>query len=106
MRAFTKILLNREERTDPFPPLPTQAELDAFSRNGAGGPTAVDFRIDVSGKNKHSPWNQRAALVFAREYLKEEFRVTDSLHLVKKAFLSHISALCSQYQNIQGLVVL
>lgn len=92
-------LMHRETRLDPFPPLPTQSELQAFKATRIGGPSALEFRVDVSGKNRHSPWNARAGRVLADEYIELPGALTSDKKLVQKAFLAHVPALCVQYRK-------
>ena len=93
-------LMNREGIDSPFPPNPSVAELKNFNKRKQGGPTIDDFRIDVSGRHLRSPWNRRAAQIFAAEYIKLEDAETKDRRVVEEAFLSHIPGLCGQYKKL------
>ncbi len=88
--------------SDPFPPLPTPTEILVFINKGRGGPTMEDFRVDVSGQNKLSSWNKRAAVEFVHEFIKQKDAICRELDTVAVHFLKHIPALCNQYWMISG----
>lgn len=95
-------MMGREHRTSPFIGLPSDAELKAFAKHKSGGPTLKDFRVDVSGKNKRSPWNRRCAKLFAAEYVKLPNAMSRNLKTVEEGFLSHVQTLCNQYKTLMA----
>lgn len=95
--------MNRTRRDCPFPPIPTKKELEEFDLMRRGGPTPINFRADVSGKNMRSGWNRECAKIFRVEYIKQPDAVTKNKRIVEEAFLAHIPALCRQYAKLNGL---
>lgn len=94
--------MDRKLETDPFPPLPTPAEMRRYEKSGRGGPTLQPFRLNVSGRNACCKWNKRGALIAAHAYTNQEpgQRLTGDVDLVQKLILTHIRALGIQYQNL------
>lgn len=95
--------MGRESTKSPFPRLPTTLEQETFKNTGQGGPTAANFRVDVSGAGKRGHWNRAAALVFARVYTKLGNALSRDEVEVQKLFLAHIPALCKQYKRIHKI---
>lgn len=100
IRIYAMQLMNRETRESAFPTLPTEAELDAFTKYKIGGPTLKEFRVDVSGTKQRSPWNRRCAQLFANEYVKLPNALSANKSQIEKAFLTHVGALCTQYKSL------
>ncbi|KIJ41674.1 hypothetical protein M422DRAFT_255289 [Sphaerobolus stellatus SS14] len=69
---------NRDEQPYTIPPAgPTKQELDDFVMGQTSGPTADNFRLDLRKLSKdheehnlQKQWNNRASVVFAREFLR------------------------------------
>jgi hypothetical protein len=89
--------MKRTDTKSEFLPLPSTAEMEQFASTGIGGPTAVDFRVDVRGSNQRSPWNKRCADIFAALYISRPDALDRDPKRVTKGFLSHIKQLCNQY---------
>lgn len=96
------VMMQRETRHSPFLPLPTKQELDTFSKHQIGGPTVSNFRVDVGGSNRRSPWNRRCGALFAADYVKLPEAMTKVIDEVEEAFMTHISALCTQYKKLNS----
>jgi hypothetical protein len=100
IRSFAKELMGRSKRDSPFLPPPTDAEIVLFEQRNRGGPTLQDFRVNVRGRNQRGLWNQACAKIFAEEYLKSDYALTENFNQVKQAFLVHIQSLCNQYRKL------
>ncbi|KIJ47659.1 hypothetical protein M422DRAFT_248668 [Sphaerobolus stellatus SS14] len=80
IRKLTNKLMgwNRDEQPYAIPPAgPTKQELDDFVMGQTSGPTADNFRLDLrklskdhEERNLQKRWNNRASVVFAREFLR------------------------------------
>lgn len=101
VRTYALHMLGRKNRDDPFPPLPTTDELELFKHRKLGGPTAEDFRIDVSGKNPGSEWNKRGAAIFAERFLAHHHLNKSNFDQIHKTFLTHIRALSYQFKKMK-----
>lgn len=92
--------MKRPFRDSPFLPPPTDKDIEVFKKYKRGGPTVENFRVDVRGKNQRSAWNRRCAQLFASEFVRVSGAATQDLNVATNAFLSHIQALCLQYQQL------
>ncbi|KIJ44909.1 hypothetical protein M422DRAFT_251528 [Sphaerobolus stellatus SS14] len=80
IRKLTNKLMgwNRDEQPYTIPPArPTKQELDDFVMGQTSGPTADNFRLDLCKLSKdheehnlQKRWNNRASVVFARDFLR------------------------------------
>ncbi|KAJ3717035.1 hypothetical protein C8R42DRAFT_724676 [Lentinula raphanica] len=84
---------------------PSTKEISIFLRDGTGGPTLDNFRLQLQGKGKATKWNKAAAVVFCQHFLSKEtyehYSQKKDKELIKKAFLAHITQLQRDY-NRQG----
>ncbi|KAJ3964668.1 hypothetical protein EV361DRAFT_39670 [Lentinula raphanica] len=84
---------------------PSTKEISIFLRDGTGGPTLDNFRLQLQGKGKATKWNKAAAVIFSRHFLSKEaykhYSQKKDKELIKKAFLTHIAQLQRDF-NRQG----
>lgn len=70
--------------------------ITRFNAKGIGGPSAEDFRLDLTGKIS-SKWNKRAALVFRRHFLDSNLYGTADPMEIEERFLTHLKTLIAQF---------
>ncbi|KAI0060479.1 hypothetical protein BV25DRAFT_1839740 [Artomyces pyxidatus] len=102
VRQFALFLMERKDHHSPFPPLPTDEELEAFAKFGAGGPALNPFRVDLLGVQR-SVWNRALAVLFAKAFIASgEYGAendVDTETIVAETFLVHIKSLKGQYND-------
>ncbi|KAG2132333.1 hypothetical protein DEU56DRAFT_739579 [Suillus clintonianus] len=97
VREHAMHMLGRETKNDLLPPPPDGTEIARFVMAKQGGPTAENFRLEF-GKTHLSPWNKKAAKVFARSFIESGLYTSDDKNAVETAFRIHIKTLCLHYQ--------
>jgi hypothetical protein len=90
------LMLGRETKNDLLPPPPDAAEIAQFVMAKHGGPTAENFRLEFS-KTHLTPWNKKAAKVFARSFIESGQYTSDDKNAIETSFRTHIKTLCSHY---------
>ncbi|KAJ3534023.1 hypothetical protein NM688_g7199 [Phlebia brevispora] len=100
IRRFAMDVMGRKSRKDMIRVVSAD-EQAAYQRLKRGGLTFEDFRLFLAGRNRYCAWNQRAADIFAVEFVKREDAFTTDVEVVRLAFLHHIHALCKQLEKLQ-----
>jgi hypothetical protein len=90
------LMLKRKNDQSPFPDPPGQTELSQFHKTKQGGPSPQDFRLDFLGTNR-SPWNKKAASVFAVSFLAAHPKCQKDPKAVATAFQTHLITIKSNY---------
>lgn len=90
-------LMQRKNKKSPFK-LPSNTELQRFEKRNIGGPTKKDFRVQLVG-SLACHWNDRAAAIFAKTYIKKKGRDFKDDDLVA-CFKVHLRTLRNQYERI------
>ena len=93
--------MGRYDKDDPFPPLPTEDELELFAEKRHGGPTLDEFRVLVTGRNARCPWNKRAAALATVAYLEDPLALSTDRDEVESMILTHFRSLSDQYKKIE-----
>ncbi|KIK31780.1 hypothetical protein CY34DRAFT_102778 [Suillus luteus UH-Slu-Lm8-n1] len=91
-------MLGRETKNDPLPPPPDPSEIAEFVIAKRGGPTADNFRLEFA-KTHLTPWNQKAAKVFARSFVESGEYTSCDKHIIEASFRVHLKTLCSHYRE-------
>ncbi|KAJ3768113.1 hypothetical protein FB446DRAFT_792568 [Lentinula raphanica] len=82
---------------------PSAKEISIFLRDGTGGPTLENFRLQLQGKGKATKWNKAAAVVFSQHFLSKEayqhYSQKKDKELIRKAFLTHITQLQRDFKR-------
>ncbi|KAI0055796.1 hypothetical protein BV25DRAFT_1921530 [Artomyces pyxidatus] len=99
VREFALTMFDRLDTDSPFPPPPTQEELDTFFLSGEGGPSEDNFRLDFT--RDRSPWNRQLAVVFAELFVESDQYEEEDESLIASTFLTHIKTLRSQATKIK-----
>ncbi|KAG1881313.1 hypothetical protein F4604DRAFT_1578180, partial [Suillus subluteus] len=97
VREHAMLMLGRETKNDLLPLPPDGAEIAQFVMVKRGGPTAENFRLEF-GKTHLTPWNKKAAKVFARSFIESGQYTSDDKDAIETSFRTHIKTLCSHYQ--------
>jgi hypothetical protein len=63
------------------------------------GPTIKNFVLDLAGRGTASPWNKRAAVIFAEHFLRLRKYTCCDEDKVYRAFMTHIVQLKTDYKN-------
>lgn len=91
-------MLGRETKNDPLPPPPDPSEIAEFVIAKRGGPTADNFRLEFA-KTHLTPWNQKAAKVFARSFVESGEYTSCDKDIIEASFRVHLKTLCSHYRE-------
>lgn len=91
------IMLGRETKNDPLPPPPDGDEIVQFVTVKRGGPSVENFRLEF-GKMHLTPWNKKAAKVFAQSFIESGQYTSDDKEAIETSFRTHIKTLCSHYR--------
>ena len=90
------------------------AQVARFYKTGRDkhGPTKRDFKLlldtegfasDAFKKGFSTPWNERAADVFTKSFMKSKEYECQDEELIKKQFLTHVIQLKAQYKRYVAL---
>ena len=93
--------MGRQGKDCPFPPVPTEDELDRFAQKRLGGPTLDNFRVLVTGKNARCPWNKKAASLAADAYIEDPEALSQDRGDVLELMLTHFRSLSDQYNKLE-----
>lgn len=96
-------MLGCETKNNPLPPPPDPSEIAEFILAKWGGPTINNFRLEFA-KTHLTPWNKKAAKVFARSFIKSGEYTSGDKHTIKTSFWAHLKTLCSHYhEQVRGV---
>lgn len=95
--------MNRETKKDLVPQPADDSDLDLFVEGRHPGPVAVRgmFYLDLRGPYS-SPWNKRAATVFAEAFIKSKRFVSTDFKLIEKKFKLHVRTITGHYDGQNG----
>lgn len=81
--------------------VPSERQLRRFkqSKKAEDGPCIDDLQLDLANKSIASPWNDRAAYLFAKKYVGSGDIQNKTKGQVSKAFKVHLFTLQRRYQT-------
>lgn len=81
--------------------VPSERQLQRFNelQKADNGPRINDLRLDLANKTISSPWNDRAAYLFAKKYVDNGEIENKTKYQVSKAFKAHLPTLQKHYRK-------
>lgn len=86
----------------PLPP--TVQQIALFEERKSKGPSVKDFKLDLQGTSIKSPWNKKAARVFAKDFLAGQSYGKHPKNDIRDTFFVHLVTLREHFKKQIGLV--
>lgn len=89
--------------------VPSDRELALFkplTDDLQNGPQIEPLLLDLAGPSTRTPWNKKAADIFATHFVEQEGALSSDTDLIRKVFATHLLTLSKKYKiQIVGLDV-
>ncbi|TDL19987.1 hypothetical protein BD410DRAFT_791361 [Rickenella mellea] len=102
IRTHAQKLMGREDDSCPIPEPVSEQIIKAYGKKPVGEPTVENFGLDLLG-SVVSPWNQKAARVFRKDFIATYGSVKGVANSqLEKMFMTHLRTIKAKYVKQQN----
>jgi hypothetical protein len=80
-------------------PTPRQLAIFTSTKKAVNGPNIAPFLLDLASPSIRTPWNKRAAYIFAEHFVQQPGVISLDAKVIRGVFLAHLRTLYKQYRD-------